>query len=93
MPDFAYLFYHDELGPVHPRFWHFVNAGAVNFDLTVPGTFVLGADFYNVGEWVSLSNVPTGAPEIDGGKLPLAALLLGLVAVIAQRKRMAALAA
>ena len=35
----------------------------------------------------------TGAPEIDGGKLPLAALLLGLVAVIAQRKRKALLAA
>ena len=36
---------------------------------------------------------PVGAPEIDGGKLPLAALLLGLVAVIAQRKRTALLAA
>ena len=35
----------------------------------------------------------TGAPEIDGGKLPLAALLLGLVAVIAQRKRKAFAAA
>jgi hypothetical protein len=65
----------------------------VDFDITGTGVFGLNNDFYNLGKYISISNAPTGAPEIDGGKLPLAALLLGLVAVIAQRKRMAALAA
>ena len=38
------------------------------------------------------ANVAVGAPEIDGGKLPLAVLLLGLVAVIARRQHKAMLA-
>ena len=63
------------------------------------GTFLLhGLSAINGGGGISLESGNTvtftnGAPEIDGGKLPLAALLLGLVAVIAQRKRKAALAA
>ena len=80
----TYFFYNAGSGA--QQLW---DSGNVRFTVNGAGSFGMIADV-DPGLSVSIGN---GAPEIDGGKLPLAALLLGLVAVIAQRKRMAALAA
>ena len=88
--NYHYFYYHDYNASVYNSTY---DSGHIVFDLTGPGEFGIAGMLWTINETMSISNATTGAPEIDGGKLPLAALLLGLVAVITQRKRMAALVA